>query len=858
MSMRRLVYLCGLVFFSLMSQVAEANHIVGGEFEFIHLGDNRYELRLIQYRDGAQTANTIIDPSILATVFRTSDNRTMMGPMEVPFREMDTIPYTNLECAIGDLVTVRVIYSMEVTLDPMEYADPEGYYIAYERCCRNNGVLNIANPSAAGQTYVLEFPPLVKDGERFINSSPVLFPPLSDYACGRELFYVNFEGTDPDGDSLVYSLATPINGSASQQAPGPAATPAPYDLVTWAPGFSLENTVPGPEPLSITKEGVLRVVAGNTGLYVFSVLCEEYRDGERIGSVVRDFQMLVVDCPPLGESPAAFIRLEGSSELVEASASLTFDFSEDKCFEILITDPDPNEFVSIRARAVNFRADLSPYLSNTAMFQPGAGDTLRTEVCLPDCSLAPDAGPMIIDFIAMDDACAVPLTDTLRLTVNITPLPNEAPAFTNSTDNTLIDVREGDQVRFVATATDADLQDLEYQVIPLGFSLEEYGIEINELVNEPGEVSLELVWDTDCQVYDFITRQEFPFRFLVNDTDSCGLKTYDEISLQVNVELPPNNDPVVSTSTNVERIEVTLGETIDFTALITDADGDEVVLDASPVGFSFADYSIDWTPASGTGSASSPFSWFVDCRDFFVGVQDTFTVYFYGNDLDKCKEPNSDTLVAEIVVSDPGNPAPYFEAESDTIFRTLLVNDLLLEAVAARDDDRDPLVLDLLTVPVGVNPDFYSFSEVRGVGRVVANLEFRPNCNLLNEDFAPRTMHFRFRVRDEDCLDSKSDTLVLALSIEDAPQNMEEFIPANVFTPNGDALNQTYFLRNLPIDNCASQFRQIRIYDRWGKEVYFSENRDFEWRGENSSSGVYYYFIDYTDFTFKGTVSLLR
>ena len=835
-----------------------ANHIVGGEFELIHIAGNRYELRLIQYRDGAQTANTIIDNSIFATIFRSSDNQLMLGPLEIPLERFDTIPYTNLECAIGELVTVRVVYSLELSLDPSRYDDPEGYYVAYERCCRNNGVLNIVNPSAAGQTYILEFPPLLREGERFINSSPVLFPPLSDYACGKELFYVNFEGSDPDGDSLVYSLATPINGHASQNDPGPAASPAPYRLITWAPGFSLENTVPGEEPLSITKEGVLRVVADNSGLYVFSVLCEEFRDGEKIGAVVRDFQMLVVDCPPLGESPASYIRLEGSNELIEANASLSFDFSEDKCFEILITDPDPDEFVSIRARAVNFRADLSPYLSNTAMFQPGAGDTLIAEVCLPDCSLAPNAGPMIIDFIAMDDACAVPLTDTLRLSITINPIPNEEPEFTNSTDFTVEQVREGDLVRFVATATDADLQDMEYQIISDGFSLDEYGIVINELINEPGDVSVELVWDTDCQIYDFISRQEFNFRFLVNDTDSCGYKTYDEIGLQVNVELPPNNDPVLSASRSVERIEVQLGETIDFSARITDADGDEVVLDASPQGFSFADYTIDWTAASGTGSASSPFSWFVDCRDFYVGVQDTFLIYFYGNDLDKCKEPNSDTLVAEIVVSDPGNPAPYFEAETDTIFRTLPINDVLLEAVAARDDDADPLILDLLNVPNGVNPETYSFSEVRGVGRVVANFEFRPNCALLPEDFEPRTLHFRFRVRDEDCLDSKSDTLVLSLRIEDARQNTGEFLPANVFTPNGDDLNQTYFMSNLPIDNCASQFRQIRIYDRWGKEVFISESRDFRWTGEGSASGVYYYFIDYTDVTYKGTVSLLR
>ena len=74
---------------------------------------------------------------------------------------------------------------------------------------------------SAGQTFYLEFPPVIKDGQPFINSSPSLFPPLNDYACPRKPYYVDFAGVDDDGDSLVYSLVTPLSTHSSDPFPPP-------------------------------------------------------------------------------------------------------------------------------------------------------------------------------------------------------------------------------------------------------------------------------------------------------------------------------------------------------------------------------------------------------------------------------------------------------------------------------------------------------------------------------------------------------------------------------------------------------------------------------------------------------------
>jgi hypothetical protein len=60
----------------------------------------------------------------------------------------------------------------------------------------------------------------------------------------------------------------------------------------------------------------------------------------------------------------------------------------------------------------------------------------------------------------------------------------------------------------------------------------------------------------------------------------------------------------------------------------------------------------------------------------------------------------------------------------------------------------------------------------------------------------------------------------------------------------------------LPPDNCLGVFEGIQIYNRWGRRVFESSDRDFRWLGINESTGVYYYHVKYSNRDYKGTVSL--
>jgi len=170
----------------LLAGISHAFHIVGGEIEFIYLSDGLYRINLIQYFDEAQNQNPGPDGSVTVYIFRNGDNQLMSTPT-LQFISIETVEYTNIECAREDLQTSRVFYSADVALSPASYASEDGYYIQWERCCRNTAINNIVNPSGTGMNYVLEIPPLMRNGKIFKNSSPILFKPLSDYACIDQL-----------------------------------------------------------------------------------------------------------------------------------------------------------------------------------------------------------------------------------------------------------------------------------------------------------------------------------------------------------------------------------------------------------------------------------------------------------------------------------------------------------------------------------------------------------------------------------------------------------------------------------------------------------------------------------------------
>ncbi|MFL5730354.1 MAG: PKD domain-containing protein [Cytophagaceae bacterium] len=288
---------------------------MGGEITYRFLGNYDYEITLKIYRDCHNGQAPYDDPTYI-TVYDGSNN--LLGWIPITFPGSHVLPIQSINpCLLppNDVCVEEAVFIDTVSLPPI----PGGYQLAYERCCRNQTLINIVNPLGTGATYYTVIP---DTSVVPINSSPKYnnFPPI--YICANELINFDHAATDPDGDSLVYDLCTPYLGADPfNPYPVPAHAP-PYSFVTYNPGFGPTNPLgynPATgAPLSIDpKTGLLTGRPNQIGQFVVGVCVSEYRNGILLSVNKRDFQFNVTNCPPI--SVAAL-----PSNIKECGYTITF------------------------------------------------------------------------------------------------------------------------------------------------------------------------------------------------------------------------------------------------------------------------------------------------------------------------------------------------------------------------------------------------------------------------------------------------------------------------------------------------------------------------------------------------------
>ena len=909
----------------------QASHIVGGEFELLHVSDFKYRLNLILYFDVNNGNPGAQDGSVTVSIFG-KRNDAFITSVILPFVGQERVNYYQPDCSTGEVVTDRLLYSTEIELSKNIYNDPEGYYISWERCCRNYTITNIYSqdpnqPNAiyAGQTFYLEFPPVVdKAGEQFINSSPQLFPPLNDYACPFRPYWVDFAGTDVDGDSLVYSLVEPLSTHVGQALPNNPG--APYPTVTWFPGFGLLNIIGGDPDLAISDDGFLTVTPQNEGLFVFAVKCDEYRDGKKIGELRRDFQMLVVDKCAQASPPVIDAKKLGDSGFpYNGNMSVNFPNTTsdaDRCIQIRVSDVDSNsglpddlymENIVINAIPLNFNDDVSVVLPDQITATLTNGSTETFQICFPEC---PFIDPKSSDsfelaVVAYDDACALPLSDSLHITVFIEPPVNNDPYFANSKggvelDELIIDVfpDDGKVVTQTIKGFDDDNQQMTMQIVPVGnFDPSLAGIIFsNPNVGVPGRATTALTWNVDCndESLDYSEGRvlsqpdeevvkAYDFLIFIEDEDDCNWNRMDTLETTLIIRFKDEYMPNVFETTNGPLLDelkfnYSYGDNINLSikALDGQTDNDNLILYAEAMNFNMAEYGasfdrsqLDIGPGIEPGTVGN-FKWNITCEFFEAAPLDSFRVNFYTQDLDNCNAANRDTLSIDFIISEPVNTKPQISFQSkngipisDNSIGINYQQDIEVDVIGI-DFNYDSLSLELYKVTGTQSAEGFEFADVYGVTSVRSTLTWDPDCSFLANDYSPGYYTFTFILADNHCPKHDADTVALRVAVEDLPLPNNVFNPPNVFTPNKtdnfnsffavegyNEITQTSIERGLPIDNCKSQFQSIRIYNRWGKEVFKSSDRNFKWYGEGEAPGAYYYLIEYSDAEYRGTVTIL-
>jgi hypothetical protein len=875
----------------LTAMPAWSSHIVGGEFEFLFQEYNgqfmRYSLNLILYFDLKNGNPDARDQFVDIRIFRKRDDA-VMRDLRLYLTEETQVEYFQPECSSGSSIqTSRIYYVYRdpltgqnafIDFDPDVYDDPEGYYISWERCCRNYTLTNIfsENPEvgspSAGQTFYLEFPSMKKDGEIFYNSSPRLFPPLADYACPNVVYYVDFSGSDDDGDSLVYSLITPLSTHyISPLPPNNVPEPRPYPDVQYRPGFSFGNVMKGKPDLAISWDGVLTVTPTVAGLYAFAVLVEEFRNKIKIGEVRRDFQMLVLSSCPTSEKPIILAKHTEAPDS-EYGSSITVT-TTNRCFDVKVYDPDSqtrNEVVTISAFLVNDRRRniTSQIVSNPVQVLSNNQPAIFT-MCFPECPFEDRLHE--VGIIVSDKACPLPRKDTVYVTVDIPETFNADPLFDKEI---VIDViTEGLEIpawKEPFEGTDADGEQLTLTLNPeTEFDPADYGFTLQIVENVPGKIAAQLSWDTRCDVFDFSKKTDFEFSYILDDNDKCDTSPSDTIKFDLTRDFKDFHYPVITYPPlpNAESIvfDQKLYETLSFVAEGSDVDNDLLDLKGQGVGFSMSSVGASFPDKTFVGKGQQTFTWRPSCDFIDLAVKDTYDFELIVIDDDNiCNYVLTDTLFVTVNVLPPDNIAPVLAIDGNTTRETkeMIVGETLALPVQGTDGDTDPadkLTLELIGATGTVTPQNFTFETTPALAVVDGTLHWTPACDIFVNGIYESDFTFFFKVTDDRCYSAQEDLLEVDVHVKDRETPDAEFNPRpNVITSNGDSRNEFFgmykldsdgetLINILPVDNCGGVFAEVVIYNRWGRKVYTSDDREFKWYPSGESTGVYYYKIRYSN-----------
>ncbi|MBK8626121.1 MAG: gliding motility-associated C-terminal domain-containing protein [Saprospiraceae bacterium] len=333
----KLIFLvAGFWFFTGVCEQVSATHIVGGEMTYRHITGTTYQVKLTLRRDcflGSPEAE-FDDPASIG-VFTAGGElakwlpELVNGQIFIPFMASDTLnEFIQSDCGFeGTQVCVHeTTYQGFVNL-PSRIG---GYILAYQRCCRNASLNNIMDPLETGSTY------WVAIGDKAMqlrNTSPVFKKWPDVYICADKPLEFDHSATDKEGDSLVYKLCVPNSGATIiDNTPQPPSFP-PYQNVFLAPPYTL-NDLMGGVPLKIDRNtGIMTAMPNLVGQFLVGVCVEEYRNGELLSVVRRDFQFNVRVCsqPPRARFTTSETECDGLT--VEfynnslASSSYSWDFN---------------------------------------------------------------------------------------------------------------------------------------------------------------------------------------------------------------------------------------------------------------------------------------------------------------------------------------------------------------------------------------------------------------------------------------------------------------------------------------------------------------------------------------------------
>jgi gliding motility-associated-like protein len=361
-----------------------ATHFMGFDLTYSCIGPNQYRVQLKTYRD----CNGIDAPAS-QTISYSSASCGVSGSVSLSSVSVtDITPLCPSETSVcagggGQYGVELHIYEGVVTLAP----GCNDWVLSTSSCCRNNAITNLSSPGS-NSIYVQT---TIDNTVSPCNSSPQFASDPTLFTCVNQPVNYQQLAFDPDGDSLVYSLVNCQTAAGSS--------------VTYAGGFS--GTNPLTVPITIDAQtGQISFVPNTPQTAVMCVLVEEFRNGVKIGEIIRDMQFVIQNC---SNQLPTLTGLNGSTTVFDTLTCI----GSTLCFDITADDANTGD---------NLTMTFSGNIPGSSFIQTGSGSNIVGTFCWSPT--AADIGTHVFAIIIEDDACPIVGQNTQSYTVVVQGNPN--------------------------------------------------------------------------------------------------------------------------------------------------------------------------------------------------------------------------------------------------------------------------------------------------------------------------------------------------------------------------------------------------------------------------------------------------
>jgi len=372
--------LCSTLFvflFTAFSFEARASHAMGADLQYQCLGNNTYRIVLRFYRDCAGiSAPTSPTVQIFSPCSNTTSNLTLVQNTSV-----NCPPGSNTACEVSQLCPSQISQSACNWAGPgaapfpgvrvHEYTGTftlpsacPNWRIRFTENARNNVISNLQNPAANNLSIEATINNTIDPttGQPYCNNSVSFTSVPVPFVCAQSNVTYNNGAVDVDGDSMVYSLVTPLGNN--------------YNPMTFNAGWSVNQPVRTSPPNSFQfnpNTGQMNFTPAQQEIDVLAIKIEEYRNGVLVGSTMRDIQVSILNCAISIPAQEPITNVQNGNQV--DSLSVQVCPGTPLQFDILCTDPANHNLIVTS----NINATPSA-IPGATMTQIGSGDSVLARI----------------------------------------------------------------------------------------------------------------------------------------------------------------------------------------------------------------------------------------------------------------------------------------------------------------------------------------------------------------------------------------------------------------------------------------------------------------------------------------------